>query len=370
MSKNNMASEVLSNKQNISLITLFLIGSSAILGVGTTAKQDVWIVILIAMGYSLPVLLIYSRLNHNHPGMDLYDIIEKLMGKIFGRFIILLYIWYSFHLGSLVIRNFTEFIQVVSLTETPKYSIAIMAVICIIGVRFGLEVLGRFSEFVFPYIIATILGLIILSIPNMEVINIKPILYSGVKPLLKTAFYAFSFPFAEAVIFTLVFKYSPQKGSILKPYFLGVLFSGFILLFVSLRNILVLGSEIATSLYFPSYSAVSLINIGDFFQRIEVLLSISFIFVGFIKISICLLVSCKGIAKLLQIEDYKPLGAPIGLLMISMSLFIYDNVVEMLDWAKNVYPYYAIPFQIIIPLLLLVLSEIRMRIKSKDKNTL
>jgi spore germination protein KB len=86
-----------------------------------------------------------------------------------------------------------------------------------------------------------------------------------------------------------------------------------------------------------------------------------FIFGVFIKDSICLLVACKGIAKLLDLEDYRSLVIQIGLLMVYFSYIVYDNSMMMRYWAFEVYPFYAFPFQVVLPILIWILAEIKNR---------
>ena len=57
-----MNAEDISNKQGIMAITLFIMGSTLILGAGAQAKQAVWVALLIAVAIAVPVLFIYARL--------------------------------------------------------------------------------------------------------------------------------------------------------------------------------------------------------------------------------------------------------------------------------------------------------------------
>lgn len=42
-----------------------------------------------------------------------------------------------------------------------------------------------------------------------------------------------------------------------------------------------------------------------------------------------------------------------------MVRFFFTNALDMMRWAGGVWPYYSIPFQIVIPVLLLVMSWIK-----------
>jgi len=120
-----MQKSIISSKQAIYIMILFLVGSSAVTGVSTSSKQDSWISFLLAIVMAIPLILMYSRIIKLFPSKNLYDILYELFGKIGGLIFSLIYIIYSLQLSALVIRNFTEFFQMVSMKETPQYILAI-----------------------------------------------------------------------------------------------------------------------------------------------------------------------------------------------------------------------------------------------------
>lgn len=362
-----MSRETISDKQAISMMTMFIIGSSVVLGVGSEAKQDIWLAIIIGILFASIIILVYVKIHSLFPEKNLFEILNAIFGKYIGKFISLLYIWYSFHLGALVFHNFFQFIKVVSFPETPEYvPLVFMGIVCIWVVKEGIEVLGRIS-FLFT-IILTIIIIFVVSLNSivMNINNIRPMLYNGFSPVLSSAFSIFSFPFAETVIFLGTFNFDKSKNNPFKIYYISLFFGGAIILLVSLRNILVLGCSFLESLYFPAYTAVELIEIGEFIQRIEVAVSVVFLYAGFIKISSCLFCTLKGIENLFNLDSYKVIAAPVGLLMMTFSCSLYENIMEMQEWAFLVYKYYAFPFQVIIPLIILIAAKIKIKKQSSS----
>jgi spore germination protein KB len=214
------------------------------------------------------------------------------------------------------------------------------------------------ATFFLPIIFFIMALVNILEIPQFHLDYIKPILGNGIIPVLKGGFSAFSFPFAETILFLGVFSSLKTKKSPKKVYLWGVIIAGSIILITTIRNVAVLGNMLG-SFYFPSYEAVSMIAIDDFLQRIEATVSIVFIFSVFIKCAICLLVASKGIEKMFNLTDYRSIVIQTGLLMIYFSYIIYDNIMIMKYWAFKVYPYYAFPMQVILPVIIWVLAEIK-----------
>jgi spore germination protein KB len=366
-----MQKELITNKQGIFIMTMFIFGSSILTGAAIEAKQDVWLAIILGLIMSLPMIFIYSKLLILYPGKDLYDILNEVFGKVIGKIISLLYVWYTFHLGTLVIRNFSGFVNVTSFPETPEPILSIViGLFCIWVIKAGIEVLGRWSAFAFPISIFIIVVTITLSMTNANFINLKPILYDGIKPVLTSSFGFFSFPLAETVVFTIVFNTLKNKDKTFKVFLSSLCIGSIIIMAIAVRNILVLGVPLTTSLYFPSYVAVRTINIGDFIQRFEIVVALIFIFGGFVKISVCLYAASLGLAKILNIDNYRYLVAPVGFLMINLAPIIYESMMEMFDWATKIYPYYSIPFQIILPIIILVVAKIKIKVQSKKQKVI
>lgn len=361
-----MGGEIISNRQFIAIMVVFLLGGSIIMGIGSDAGRDAWIAVLAAMLMAIPVLSVYARITSVYPGKQLYEILFDVFGSIVGRIIAIMYSLYAFHLGALVIRNFTEFIQVASFLETPQYVTAFfIAILSIWIVKSGIEVIGRWVSIVLPIMLIAIFIVTILIIPKIEFKNILPVLYDGFTPVLKSSFAVFSFPFAESVILLALFKNTKKEFSPYRMFYTGLFIGGSIVLLVTLRSLLILGETNVSILYFPPYSSLRLIKIGEFLERIEVIGVIIFMLGGFVKSSLCLFAAGKGMEKVLALESYRQITAPLGLLMMILSVIIYSSNMEMFEWAEKYYKYYALPFQIIFPLFIWIGAEITARKKLK-----
>jgi len=365
-----MKNEVISERQGIILVTLFLIGSSFLLGSGGQAKQDAWISVIIAISEAVLLFLMYSRILSLYPGKDLFDIIQILMGKYIGNTIIILIIWFAFHLGALVLRNISEFTNVLVLPDTPVILPMIFFTILLIWViKLGIEVLARWSEFFIWIVFMILIAVTLLSIPLMDKSNLKPILNVGISPVLRGSLSSFMFPFGESVVFMMVFSNIAKVKNYKKTFLLALLMGGGFILIVTIRNILVLGSDAVSRAYFPSTMVISLIHLGNLLQRLESTIIVEFAICIFVKISTCIFAVCNGLSKLFGFDDYKFIATPVALLMLSFSLFIFDSTMEMKSWASDIYPYYTLIFAVIIPLVIYIMAEIRHRnLKATSRN--
>ncbi|WP_410513350.1 endospore germination permease [Paenibacillus sp. BR2-3] len=354
-----MNKETIPTGHSISIAILFIIGSTLFMGVGGQTGNSRWFSLLLAIGLAVPLMLMYARLHVLFPGKDLYDMLITVFGGIAGKILSCLYIWYAFHLGTLVLRNFGEFSKTVALTDTPMIATMLcIGLLCIWVVNAGLEVLGRSAKFLLLFTLMVFFIVQLLSIPKLQYQHLFPLLDSDWSTILGDMLGAFTFPFAEIVIFLGAFRVLPAKGSAYRVLLSGLLIAGAIIILNSLRNLLVLGPEILSSLYFPSYVAVSRINIGDFLTRIEGSTAIVFVTCLFIKVSLCLYVASNGIAKVFSLKSYRSVVLQVGLIMVYFADFIYNNIMEMQFFAFQIYKVYALPFQVVIPVCLWIGAEI------------
>ena len=362
-----MSKELVSQKQASAVMIMYTLGSTLVLGAGGSAKHDVWLAILISMLMSVPILLIYSKIQMLYPGKNIYEIFDNVFGKVIGKIMSLMFIWYSFHLGSLVIRNFTEFIVTVSLPKTPQNIVGLfMIFLCIWAVKAGIEVICRWTAIMLPLTLFVVFSVTLLFAPLLNFKNLKPVLYFGMGPVIDSAFSVEAFPFAETIIFLAVLSHLREQKSVYKVYFLSLLISGISILMVSVPTLLSIGVPNIAVIFFPTYASVRLVNIGDFLQRLEITVATVFLFAGFIKTSICLYSTSIGVAHLLGLKSYRHIVALLGLAMSILSVIVYSNTSEMFDWSNNFYKYYAFIFQVILPVITFIVIIAR-KIFSKKK---
>lgn len=349
----------ITQKQGIYLIALFIIGDSSIMVMGFEAKRDIWISILCAGVACMLLMLIYSRLMSVLPDKGFFETLEFFIGKIGTKIILVVFTWYFFDSCYLILRNYGQFVVTVGLRETPLIiPMIMMLTICVIGVRLGIEVLGRWIRpFVFC-VIAFILINVLLVSQNMQISNLLPVIDHGIGPIAKGTLGVITFPFAEVIVFLFAFPAFKQGNSVKKVFLYGLAIGGVIIFITSLTDILVLGHNIAENRFYPTFSTMATIQYGDFISRMEVITAIIFIVTVFVKISIYLLAICKGTTRLLGLKDYKFIVIPIAFLLVNFGSS-FDSTIYYHEWVFKVWPYYAPLFQIIIPILLLILIEIK-----------
>jgi spore germination protein (amino acid permease) len=178
----------ITNKQLIFLIIQAQIGVGILSlphDVALIAKQDGWISSLIAGVLSQAIIFILWGLCSRFPDLSLYQILPKLLGKVFGKLLILCYSLYFMVTGSLVLARYSDIIDKWILPRTPNWiTMLLMLITCIYIVSEGITSIARFYVLVSPILIVLVV-LISYSLKDANFLYIFPIGDHNVLTILK-----------------------------------------------------------------------------------------------------------------------------------------------------------------------------------------
>ena len=350
--------EKVSNRQLTGIIVMMIVGGILMSGGANRSMQDAWLAMLFSCVLAVPMFLVYARIGDIFPGKGFFEIANICFGRFFGGLITLFMSLYAFHLGAMAMKSFSEFNMVVSMPETPQLvTLMLFGATSMYILKKGIETLGRFTDFFLPIMLFLILLTNVLSLGNADVSNIFPVLKTAGKEFASDIFTAVTFPIGEAVLVMCLLGFKRNGTKNCGIFLYGLLFGGFLLVIETLRSILVLGSHTIALTYYPSYIATGVINIMDFFSRVEVVVSTAFLIAQVVKTCVCIYVFSSGIGSLVGSSDYKTLVIPTALAMISTALVIFKNTLESYEFLTT-YRYYAPIFQAILPLTLWIGAEL------------
>ncbi|WP_338823236.1 Spore germination protein YndE [Moorella humiferrea] len=349
--------------QFFTLITGYTIGTSTLIVPVGPARQDAWIAYLLAGTLGLGAAYFYTALARRFPRETPIQYAPRVLGWWLGNLCNLIFLWYALHLAALVLRNVIELYKLVILPHTPALLIAgIFAGLAAYAISIGVEIPARLSELLIPFALAAILILTFLAFSVPGLVHweaLLPVMERGLLPVLRGAYPAFVFPFGETVFFLLImpFLIEPRKSFV--PFTLAVSTSTLLTTLVLVRNLIILGVSESAQINFPSLTAIEMINIGEFLQRMEPVIIFVWSFTILIKLIVVYYAFTLGMAQLFGLKDYRPLVLPAGLLLTFLSLSLYENFTQMLIFAARVFPFYFVPACLLYPALLLLVAKIR-----------
>jgi spore germination protein KB len=236
-------------------------------------------------------------------------------------------------------------------------------------VKEGIEVIGRWSE-LFSYILISFVFItivLLLAGGDIDIKNLRPTLYLGIKPIIQGAFAVFSFPLTQVVVFIAIFSKLKTQNSYFKVYTVGTMV-GFILIFlVFVANVAVLGSNISSDKYFTLTVTASRVDIGHFIQRMEIIANTMFVLGGVLKLGIFTLLICKGLSHVFGCIEYRFWVIPVTLHIINLNVFIFKDIMDMVQWLDEIIDYYHLFFHVIIPIIIWIGCEIKHKRMIKNR---
>ena len=245
--------------------------------------------------------------------------------------------------------------------ETPIESINIIfACIVLMGVRLGIETLARSAEMLFPLFIVLFIILAIFVSPQIKWENIQPVLETDMNVLLKAVIFFTSVYSLSPVALLMIFPASVNRlKEARKAFVSGAFIGGMVLIIIIALTILVLGAETTARQTYPSYALAKKINVGNFLQRIEIVMAGMWFITIFFRVSCYFYASVIGLAQSLNLKDYRFLILPLGILMIALSLIVHPNVVHSEEYNKGEWIPYVATYGLLLPLLLLGINAFR-----------
>ena len=355
-----MKKEVISGMQGISLLFLLLsaVGVVNMTGAGNI-NQDFWISIIISSILVIPLFLMYCRLNKLFPGQNFFDILELVFGKIGGKILSVIFIWYGLHTGAMVLNHTASFMQISTMPETPLFIIIIIiAVVCIISLKSGIEVIARCAQIFFWVVLLSIVAVFLLSLGEMKPENLMPVLYDGWGPVFNGVFIITMLPFGQVIVFSVILHCVKPSYSAKKVMFIGEALFVVTYLFVIIKNIMIIGMDNIKILLYPSFAAASVINIGGFLRSVEIFVAVYYLLNTLFLTIISLFFAAKGIQKLFNLASYRKIAAPTVLISTALLFTMFENYGDVSSFL-SIYSIYMIPFQIILPIIIYIFAEIK-----------
>ena len=354
--------KTLSPKYAFAIVILIQVCNSMILGFTNNVGTDTWISLLLTTVFSMPIMLIYARLVHLMPGKNLYEMLNMIFGRFGGILISILYAFYFITLAAITRGYYGEFVHLVSLEKTSLIIILFsFFIVCTYIAVSGIRVSGKWCYIILCLCIFIVIGSTLLSINVMNMDNMLPMFNHSMKDINVSALKGVALPICESIIVLGMADKFDKKVNPYKLFTLSVVISLVFFLIIFFQNMAVLGESIINTTNFPYYRATSIINLGSIGSRVEAAVLLAFLLAGISKVSVGLTAGSRAIANIFNIK-YKSLLVCISFFSVAISIFAFQAFTDLFDFIE-IYPIYAIPIQIIIPVALWITAEIKFKIK-------
>lgn len=297
----------------------FMLLSAAVLlgitfmGIGNLAAvagRDAWLSALPGFIWTIPFGQMLLSMIPNYPGKNLIEISEEVLGKWVGKGMGIIYILIFTYIGGLRAAQEADLFSRSVLPLMPRFVFILGGIV--IGLYLfnsGIEVLGRFSEVIFPIIAASLILIAVFVYPRFEEGSLFPILANGIKPILLSNVKIIHFSMGYIMFLAGLLPFLPKESKDLREMKKGLMIA---VLIVILLNTLIVFIQIMT--FGPSETArmtYGLLVLGRLVEVSQTIAGVESIFViiwmgsSIIIISAAIFIVMWGIKSILGLKNWK-----------------------------------------------------------------
>jgi spore germination protein KB len=346
-------------RQFMFAIACFLYGSSFLTSFySLVALNESWLMIMISIVVALPLFLIFKWLIIKFPTMNLFQIFERVYGKVFGKIISCFVLFFFMILISLNLTDISFFSKITILNKTPDIVIITLCVlVAALAVKYGIKVVTRYTFIVFVLAFSFLFFAFILLLGQLDFLNFLPIFNLPTIKYFQSVNTILTIPFGEVVALLMI---SPnvkiEREKVGKYLFGGFLIGVVGLLIIKIRDIGVLG-ELFNILLVPPLASLRLVDLGEALSRMELFFAITSILLLFYKISLMFYAIVIGFCQIFEVENFRRLILVIACLVITFSYtFTTINPMDKGKLATETVPIVWALFEYLIPLVTLIIA--------------
>ncbi len=224
------------------------------------AKQDAWISAILGLIYPFTITLLCVYIINNAETKGIASISKMYLGNLIGSitcfFFIIQYIFFFISMmGDFIIMFSTYVVGFL----TPVKILIVAFIVSIYTISKDIETLAKVNE-ISVYLLAFLIALSLFSFKYLDILNIQPILGSGLKNIIKASKQTFYFYLGPEILLYFYPFVSPSKG-IKKWSLLAVSFSSVVWILCCLITVLYLGVEVSQKSNWPFIYVYESVNI-------------------------------------------------------------------------------------------------------------
>ncbi|HWP98174.1 MAG TPA: GerAB/ArcD/ProY family transporter [Syntrophomonadaceae bacterium] len=351
-----MNEKTLSSQQTAFLLFMILLGGSYVHVPPTLAHQSAW---LSALGGSLVgayLILVLLHLQSLFPQTSLIRMSEKLLGKVPGKIVGLLYLWAVFIMAISLLQDNCIILVVMFPLLTCLFLRVTLISPAVYTIYKGVSSIGRLGElFTWLTLILTLLAFII-TIPRVQPAFLSPLGNPAAiaKGVLQVAGWPFSMVGLLAFFLPLVNDLPDKKKVIYWWYLLAVV----ILVLKDVLIVGVLSPEILLSSRYPLLEVLRLDTFGGF-QRVEMFFFLAWFMMSFFAMLAAYQCLALGGQALFSLSNYGFLVIPLGLGLVVFSLYTFQSDIDFVSLRVLTLPLNSLIPMLFVPTLLLVVAKFR-----------
>lgn len=267
----------------------------------------------------LPVYFFYKK----HGYKNVIEIVNE-KSQLLGKLVSAVFVLYFFYFTVVTIARLDLFAGTIVFPETDvEYMLIFAVILCCYGAYLGFEALGRSSVISAVFVIPALLFIMVTLVNKVDFLNLTPIFYNGVMPVVKVAVDSVGQTVEYGIIALLLPKVT---GNIKKGFFLWLVSQTLLMAIMFFFATTVMGNFAGTQL-FPFHTLASLAEFS-MFSRLDAIFTSVWIMCAFIKAGLLIFLQTEVLTTYFGRFKRIYYLIAIGIITIVTNLFISQKVVR------------------------------------------
>ncbi len=355
----------------------------------SVTRQDSWAMAITGFLLTLPILAVYTGLLRRFPGKNLIEIDDIVFGPVFGKILSAFYLFFFVSLAALNTRDLGNFVAGYMMPETPIAAVTLIFLVgCAYTLRKGIENLMHLS------VLFSIIAMGALAVNS--ILLLKDVQPEFLRPFFQLKFSEFvqgtvsvaAVPMGEILAFTMITPMLGKDKKVGKPLLLGLALSATSMALVIIRDIITLGPLVAI-VSLPSFESMRYVSLAGILTRMESIYAVVLVILFLFKVSILLYAFVLGLTQMLsgkssprinpdpagqsyEAEQRRGRRSAPPLVLISVafvffySLFVFESVMENMNWGATTAPFFSLTFEFLLPAVSLLVVCLRKIDKAQE----
>lgn len=333
------------------------------------AGHNGYLVIAMTLLMEFVILLMILYIFKLFPDMTFYEILEQSIGRVIAKIIISVFCLYQIIKICLAVNEIKLFFTI-SATVNISWPISVIPLVFLFAycALKTIRSIGRFSEFLCPYILISMILLMVMFVGNIDFENLLPFMNIGADKFFK-GIYHFPIWYADfSILFIFMGKIKQSKffvGASLISFtisaFLVIFFS--CILFSSYNNI----PELLD--FGHNISNLSLFSTSHTYGRFDLLIFTIWIITVFIEAMLLFYMVTRNIGYIFESEKYPLISAVAAVILYIITVFVFKSDQVLYTFATGFMVYVTLFFEFFMPVFVLIIALVKkFIIKGKNEN--
>ena len=341
---------------------LFFIISGLQLGVGIIgaprfifleAERDSWLSILIAFLFTCLVVAAMFYILNQYESADYFGIHVDVFGKWLGKLLGTVFIVFLFASFLSILMTYIQVVQIFIYHALPNWVLTVLIMILVLYAVFGGIRVVVGVGFVLFLITFWLLVTLVDPITRMNWLNLLPMFQATLPELLKGA-RATAYTLSGFEILMIIYPFIINKHKAKLPTYLGLAYTSFILLLVTIISI---GYFSSIGLKNINWAVLILVKSASFtfLERIDYIVVVMWLMVIIPNLVFLMWAIAHGLKRMYKITQKKTHFILTIIILIIVNFFHYDyQITALTDWIAKVsfWVVYIYPF-ILLPLVMI-----------------